>query len=66
MNTTTSDTSDPTVAKKSIKARVLFDGQHGNGNDVVHVTPAELKAGEASGELDGSKAAVAYAESLRA
>ena len=54
------------AAKKTVKARVLVDGSHGKCNDVVHVTAADLKAGEAAGELDGNKAAVAHAESLKA
>ena len=48
---------------KKVKARVLYDCAHGKCNDVVLVTPAELKAD--TGALDGDKAAVAYAESLK-
>ena len=44
-----------------VKARVLAEGQYGRVNDVVKVAPAEA---EASGELDASPEAVAYAESL--
>lgn len=52
---------------KKVKARVLADGSHGKCNTVVLVDAAVLKADNAEGgphELDGSKAAVAYAESL--
>lgn len=55
------------AAAKKVKARVLAAGIHGQPNDVVLVDPSVLKADNAEGgprELDGSKAAVAYAESL--
>ncbi|MFC5524022.1 hypothetical protein [Polaromonas jejuensis] len=50
-----------TSGRKSVKARVLVDGQYGKVNDVVTVTAA---AARASSELDADPAAVAYAESL--
>lgn len=55
------------AAAKQVKARVLTDCQHGKVNSVVLVDLAVLKADQADGgphELDGNKAAVAYAESL--
>lgn len=57
------------AAAKRIKVRVLTDCPHGKANSVVLVDPAVLKADQADGgphELDGNKAAVAYAESLAA
>jgi hypothetical protein len=63
--------SDPTTEEaataKKVKARVLVDGQYGKANSVVLVDPATLKSDNAENglhELDGAKAAVAYAESL--
>ena len=61
------------ASAKKVKARVLVDCAHGKWNDVVLVTAAELAADNARdkngelvgpGALDGSKAAVAYAESV--
>ncbi len=55
-----------TTKAKLVKARVLIDCQHGKANDVVEIDADAAKAGEAAGELDTAKAAVAYAESLNA
>lgn len=54
------------VAPKSklVAARVLVDGPHGLANTVAMIDPAEVKALEAAGQVDGGKAAVAYARSL--
>jgi hypothetical protein len=52
---------------KKVKARVLVTCVHGQVNAVALVDIGTLKADNADGgphELDGSKAAVAYAESL--
>lgn len=55
------------VGAKKVKARVLVDCRHGKVNQVAVVSAAELAADnapEGPRELDASKAAVAYAESL--
>lgn len=49
---------------KTIKVRVLVDSAYGRPNDVVEIPQAEVKGAEASGFVDSSKEAVAYAESL--
>lgn len=55
------------VAKaKNVKARVLLDGSLGRANDVIEVPSDQVKALEAEGQIDSSKAAVAYALSLKA
>lgn len=51
---------------KTTPARVLTDCQHGKVNDVVNLTAAELKQAEAAGQVDSDKAAVKYANSLKA
>lgn len=47
---------------KKVKARVLVNGVHGQVDDVVSVTEAELEANK--GVLDASAGAVEYAEGL--
>jgi hypothetical protein len=57
----------PPAAKKTgktVKARVLMSGIYGQPNDVADVDADEVKAAEASGQIDASKAAVAYAEKM--
>ena len=56
----------PKASARKHKARVLVRSHHGEVNDVVLVDAATLEAATAAGELDGNKAAVAYAESLKA
>lgn len=51
---------------KTTPARVLTDCVHGKANDVVNLTAAELKQAEAAGQVDSDKAAVKYANSLKA
>jgi hypothetical protein len=49
---------------KTVKARVLTACAFGNPNDVAEVDAEDVKGAEASGQIDTSKAAVAYAEKL--
>lgn len=49
---------------KMVKARVLTPCVHGQPNAVVTLPAAAVKAGVASGDLDDSPAAVAYATLL--
>lgn len=51
---------------KTTQARVLTDCVHGKVNDVVNLSAAELKQAEAAGQVDSDKAAVKYANSLKA
>lgn len=51
--------------EKTVKVRVLVDGPHGKANDVAVLPATEAKELEAAGQVDSSKAAVAYALSLR-
>lgn len=51
---------------KTTPARVLTDCEHGKVNDVVNLTAAELKQAEAAGQVDSDKAAVKYANNLKA
>lgn len=46
---------------KTVKARVLVCCAYGNPNDLAEVNADEVKAAEANGWIDTSKAAVAYA-----
>lgn len=50
---------------KTVKARVLADGSLGKINEVVDVPQENVKALESEGQIDTSKAAVAYALSLK-
>lgn len=53
-------------AEKTVKVRLLVDGPHGKCNDVATLPATEAKELEAAGQVDSSKAAVAYALSLKA
>lgn len=53
-----------TVPDGVVRARVICSGHFGQVNDVVALPAEEIAAGVASGELDSSADAVAYAESL--
>ncbi len=48
-----------------VKARVLVGCAYGQPNDVVLLDRAAAAMAEKNGEIDTTKAAVAYAESLR-
>ena len=48
---------------KKIKVRILARCEHGEPNDVVELSPAEVKA--LDGVVDADPAAVKYAESLK-
>lgn len=50
---------------KTVKARVLLDGSLGKANDVIDVAADLVKGLEGEGQIDSSKAAVAYALSLK-
>lgn len=50
---------------KTVKARVLLDGSLGKANDVIDVAADLVKGLESEGQIDSSKAAVAYASSLK-
>lgn len=55
------------TAKKqtgNTKARVLVAGLYGNPNDVVEIAADELDAAIASGQVDTTPEAVAYAKTL--
>lgn len=52
------------MAERTKKARVLVDGAYGKVNQVVELTDAQAKAGEAAGQVDSHPDAVKYAESL--
>ena len=49
---------------KTVKARVLVTGQFGEINDLVILSAEAAKLGEEGGQIDTSKAAVAYAATL--
>lgn len=51
----------PGAAEKTVKVRLLVDGPHGKCNDLATLPAAEAKDLEAAGQVDSSKAAVAYA-----
>lgn len=51
---------------KNVKARVLVTGQYGEINDLVSLPADVAKTAEESGQIDTSKAAVAYAAILQA
>lgn len=53
------------IKVKTVKARVLLDGSLGKANDVIEVAADLVKALESEGQVDTSKAAVAYAQSLK-
>lgn len=55
----------PAAAEKTVKVRLLVDGPHGKCNDVANIPATEAKELEAAGQVDSSKAAVAYALSLQ-
>lgn len=55
----------PVSKVKTVKARVLLDGSLGKVNEVIEVASDQVKALEAEGQIDSSKAAVAYATSLQ-
>ena len=56
----------PAAAEKTVNVRLLVDGPHGKANDVATLPALEAKELEASGQADSSRAAVAYALSLKA
>lgn len=55
----------PVSKAKTVKARVLLDGSLGKANDVIDVASDLVKGLEVEGQIDSSKAAVAYALSLK-
>lgn len=55
-------TKKPTTATK---VRVLVKGAYGTTNEVVEIAADDLAAALASGEVDATPEAVAYAESLK-
>lgn len=57
---------DPATKAKQIKARLLVDSDFGKCNEVVLLEIAVAKAAEKQGIADTDKAAVTYAESLKA
>lgn len=52
-------------AKQTVKARVLVDGRFGLVNEVIELEQSEIDEAVKSGEVDASKDAVSYAESLK-
>lgn len=48
----------------SRKVRVLTQCKHGNANDVIEMSDAEIAEGKTQGIVDDTPEAVAYAESL--
>lgn len=51
---------------KTVKARVLVTGQYGEVNELVSLPADVAKSAEEHGQIDTSKAAVAYAASMQA
>ena len=47
------------------KARVLVDGAFGKADDVIEIEDEALESAVASGQVDATPEAVAYAESLK-
>jgi len=49
---------------KTVKARLLIDGQHGRANDVVRLPADDAQRAQNAGVADSDPAAVAWAQKL--